>query len=349
MSAQRRLRRVLITGAQGFVGRFCAAHWLRLRPEAQLLGLGRSAALPGFTHRVCWGERDLPAPLPRALVPLLASPRYRYLTQDLLDRPGLEAVLASFHPDAVVHLASALRGADPVALETSTTRATGSLLEAVAAACPQQPLVLLGSSGGVYGVPEVLPIPEQHPCAPTYPYARAKLAAEEVAREVAGRHGLPLVVARIFNPVGPGQDERHLAGRIGGQLAAIARGLAPPELSLMPLDATRDFQDVRDVAAALVRIAERGEPGSTLNVASGAKTPTSRVWEILLAAARARGAPPVSVTWLPARPGDVPRHQGDVARLRSLGHIDHHPLEESLEALLDWYLGEVAAVAEEHP
>jgi GDP-4-dehydro-6-deoxy-D-mannose reductase len=327
------------------VGRYAAAAWLKRDPQVEILGLGRSPRVAGFTHRVQYGDAQVPAPLPRDLAPLLTSPRCRYARQDLLDRPGLEGLLRDFRPDAVVHLASALRDEDPAVLEAGNPGATRSLLEAIAAACPRPVVVVHGSSGGVYGVPQVLPIPEDHPCAPTYPYARAKLAAERVARESAERYRLPLVVARIFNPVGPGQDERHLAGSLASQLAAIVRGQAPPAVSLMPLDGTRDFQDVRDVAAALVRLAERSDAGSTVNVASGVETPTVQIWELLAAAALARGAPPVRVEWLPARPGDVPRHQGDVGRLRALGHEDRVSLEASLADSLDWYLDEVAAEA----
>ena len=85
-----------------------------------------------------------------------------------------------------------------------------------------RPRLVLGSSGAVYGRPTALPLREDTPPGEvTHLYAATRQAAEQMAQLLAARHGLPLSVARIFNPVGPGLDERHLPSALAAQVADI--------------------------------------------------------------------------------------------------------------------------------
>ena len=145
--------------------------------------------------------------------------------------------------------------------------------------------------------------------------------------------------ARIFNPVGPGQDERHLCG--AGPAGGGDRGRARvPEITVGPLHTTRDYLDVRDTASALRVLATAGEPGGTYNVASGVETPGSHVLARLEALAgvtlelRTRALPP--------RRFDMDRHVADVSRLEALGWVPGQDLDASLGAVLDYYAEEVA-------
>ena len=60
-------------------------------------------------------------------------------------------------------------------------------------------------SSYVYGVPQHLPIREDHPLSAFNPYSQTKILAETVARFYEQHHGLPLVIVRPFNLYGPGQ------------------------------------------------------------------------------------------------------------------------------------------------
>lgn len=337
--------RVLLTGAQGFIGRYTAARWLAAHPDVEIVGIGRSPRREGFTHFVHRGEARVRAPLPRTLRPALADPRYRYERLDLLDRPALVALLRAARPDVIVHLATSLRDEDPAALLRNNVEGVISLLEAVAGAGVRPPRIVLGSTGAVYGVPARLPIDEDTPGNPVDHYAVSKRAAEDAAGVLARRHGLEVVVARIFNPVGPGQDERHLAGHLARQAAAIADGLAPPVIEVGPLQTTRDFHDVRDVADALRVLAERGEPGRPYNVAGGVEIGGEAVLAGICAAAGIEGR--VEIRRLPGRPSDIPRHFADIGRLRALGWAPRHPLARSLADLVAWYRDEVPAAGRE--
>src|SRR5690554_5601968 len=127
--------RVLITGAQGFLGRYLAADWLRADEDAAVLGIGRSPQLDGhFTHAVHWADRRIEAPLPVELAAALRCDRYRYRALDVTDTPSLERLIAEFRPTVLVHLAASLRDDPPARLVATNIGTVVSLLEAIAAA-----------------------------------------------------------------------------------------------------------------------------------------------------------------------------------------------------------------------
>ena len=180
---------------------------------------------------------------------------------------------------------------------------------------------------------------EDDPCWPIDLYAASKRAAEDVSRILGDRHGIPVVVARVFNLVGPGLQDRHLPAALAGQLAAISLGQSAPVVRMASLRTTRDFVDVADAAAAVHRLAALGQPGCW-NVASGRETPVQEVFDELVAAAALDGR--LQVELLPERPADLPRSYADVSRLREAGHTPTTDLHASLRAMLDYYRTSVA-------
>jgi nucleoside-diphosphate-sugar epimerase len=276
--------RYFVTGAQGFVGRYAIAHLLEEDGSAEVFGIGRSPTDDShFTHRVHWGAREVPAALP----PFLRrepDQRYRYEIADLADPSKIRRLLKSFRPDVIVHLASGLRD-DPVDhLFRTNVEGTVHLIEATVAAGVSIQRIVFGSSGGIYGRSALAgePLDEDARCQPIDLYSASKLASEHVARILSEKHGLPAVWARMFNIVGPGQEERHFCGKVAAQAAAIADGLMPAKIEVGDLSPTRDFLDVRDVAAALSLLARRGEPGVAYNVASGLEIAMSQVLDVAL-------------------------------------------------------------------
>jgi 3-dehydroquinate synthase len=329
-------RRLVVTGAQGFIGRYFVAHVLEALPDVRILGVGRSPEQRDhFTHHITWRGPVL-APLTAPLAAAARDPRYGYVPLDLNDRPRLSELLAQFRPDTVVHLAAALRDDPPEHLVSSNVGSLVSLIEAIVGGDLPPPLLVLGSSGAVYGAATTVPIDEQSACSPLDPYAVSKVAAENMASVLVQRYGLQTICARIFNPLGPGQDERHVCGRICSQIAAIAAGLADPVLELGTLTATRDFVDVRDVARALFCLIERGQAGATYNVGSGMETSVQQVLDLALRGARLTGA--VRLRPMPARPSDISRLVGRTDRLAALGFTCIHDLADSLQEIVDYYL-----------
>ena len=103
------MTRLLLTGAQGFLGRHAAGAWLAADAANTVFGLGRRPRIAGFTHTVTRGERTVEAPLPNALAEILAGGRFHYEAIDLLDRPALVRALQQARPDVILHAAGAVR------------------------------------------------------------------------------------------------------------------------------------------------------------------------------------------------------------------------------------------------
>jgi 3-dehydroquinate synthase len=340
--------RILVTGAQGFIGRYVVAHCLAADPEASVVGIGRSRPLAdAFTHRVEWAGEHVAAPLPDALRQAAASGRYRYERLDVRDTAGVLDLIRGFAPTAVIHLSGALRDEATDRLLHLNVLGTESLYEAIAGAGIAPPTVVLGSSGSIYGArpDDRLPVAPESGDAPPDLYAVSKLAAEHAARVLAARHGVPTVRARIFCVAGPGQEERHLCGWLGRQVAEIRAGIRPPVVHAGPLDTSRDFVDVRDVARALHLLAWRGTSGRCYNVASGVETRGEEVYGQLLDLAGLAGS--VRRSTAPARPADVPRLFADVGALRELGWAPEVPLRATLDDLLAYYRERVAPLRTE--
>jgi GDP-4-dehydro-6-deoxy-D-mannose reductase len=178
-------------------------------------------------------------------------------------------------PDRVVHLAAIASVKeslnDPGAAWVVNAAGTARLVHAAARlrdAGSCDPLVLLVSSGEVYGAGGPAPRLETDPTLPCSSYAASKLAAEIAALEAWRRTGLRVIVARPFTHTGPGQSTRYLVPALVERLrAAKARGTTSiPTGNLAPV---RDFLDVRDVVEAYIALLSFGAPGETYNIARG--------------------------------------------------------------------------------
>src|SRR5688572_20546353 len=102
--------RVLITGAQGFVGRYAVAQFLSGGEGMTVVGVGRSRQLSqSFTHYIQWNGVRRRAPLPHPLATALLSDRYRYVQLDIRSQSRLNELIKEVRPSIILHLAGALR------------------------------------------------------------------------------------------------------------------------------------------------------------------------------------------------------------------------------------------------
>lgn len=327
--------RILITGAQGFVGCYLIHRALHSRPDAEILGIGRSPQADGyFSHDVTVQGMRVRARVPETL----RGPRdirYQYQQIDLDDTAALRRIADRFQPDSVVHLASGLRGDYWRALVQTNVTGTASLLTALGETCQRPPAVVIASTGGVYGAiaPEDLPVLEAAPANPADVYSATKLAAEQISRVLCAEYGMRLAVARLFNIVGPGQSERHVCGRFASAIAEAATH-SNPTVRTGCLTSTRDYVDVRDAASALLVLTESGT--GPYNVASGIETSTDTMLRLLSRHAGLEGKLQIDATE-PTLPG-VSRHAGCAERLTALGYTPAFTLEKSLSDVFDYYV-----------
>jgi nucleoside-diphosphate-sugar epimerase len=322
--------RYLVTGAQGFIGRHMISHLLRHSPKSIVLGVGRSPRQDSFfNYSLSCGDRRVPAMLPEYLRPAAVA-QYRYDSVDITSDDFATAVV-DFRPTRVIHLAARLRGAPDELIFQNNVRSTVSLLEAISQ-CDVE-LFLFASSGGVYGKQDNLPIEESAIPLALDSYSESKLAAEELVRQFAIRSGIRTTIARIFNVLGPGQDDLHFAGRIASQIASILAGKADPIVRTGPLSSSRDFLDVRDVCHGLWAILESHQQ-EVYNLASGVETSVGELLELFLDAAGLRTC--VRIESDSARIEPIPRHVANIGRLASKGFAPHYKLDLCCREMLTY-------------
>ena len=310
--------RVLVTGADGFVGRWVVR---------ALLGGGEEvtgAVQPGPPRRDGLTEAE------RAAV---------HWAPLELGEPASVRQLAAGSFDAVIHLAAIASGSDalrdPGVPWAVNAAGTARLLAELGRRCragEADPLVLLVSSAEVYGAGSPRPRVESDPVRPCSPYAASKAGAELAALETGVRTGLRVVVARAFPHTGPGQDERFVAPAFARRLRG-ARLAGARVVKVGNLEPVRDFLDVRDVAAAYLALLERGAPGETYNVASGRGISLEALFETLAAIVGVDAIPERDPEL--TRPADIPHLVGDAAKLEAAtGWAPAIPLERSLRELV---------------
>ncbi len=209
---------------------------------------------------------------------------------------------------------------------------TVTLLDGVRAEAPEA-RTLVVSTGEVYGGTPDGPVAEEHPFAPLSPYAASKAAAELAAGRAARAEGRDVVVARPFQHIGPGQEERFAVGSWTRQIARLERA-GGGTLEVGDLGVQRDLTDVRDVVRAYRLLLDRSVPAGTYNVASGEARPLAEVVGILVGLAQCD----VEVRQNPARVRavDVRVLAGDASRLRdATGWRPEIPLEQTLADALE--------------
>ena len=325
--------RYLVTGAQGFIGRYLVHELLSRSEDCVILGIGRSPRQDvNFLHRLTWAGHSVDAPLPEALH-VSTSPRYSYLSVDLLGSE-LQNVLSEFGPTAVIHLAASLRGDTDESILRHNLRNTDSLLQALLANGIGLQMILLASSGGVYGKQGLQPITEDAPPTPIDNYARSKLLSEEMVKSFAQKSATPTAIARIFNVFGPGQDEFHLAGRLVSQIGSLEVCSSPLVIHTRSLDSTRDFIDVRDVSMALALLLEQQREG-IYNVGSGVETSAGDLLTLFLQSAGLAGKVKIEPDTRVIDP--IPRHAASIHKIAATGFGPIHSPAATCCDMLEYY------------
>lgn len=233
-------KRVLVTGASGFTGRYMTA---QLKNQGCVV--------------IGAGKRGLP-------VTDAAAPA-EFLVLDFQNKEEVVQAVEKARADYVVHLAAMAFVGHGNAEDFYHVNLLGTrnLLQALANASYRPERVLLASSANVYGNATEGVIDESVPPAPANDYAVSKLAMEYSAR--LWQEQVPLVIARPFNYTGVGQESSFLVPKIVSHFASRAA-----TIELGNTEVWRDFGDVRAVTLAYQKLLQApGAVGETVNVCSG--------------------------------------------------------------------------------
>ena len=288
-------RRVVVTGAAGFIGSHLT-----------------DALLNNGTTVIAVDKRDHNDPAAAAnLAPLHGRPGYHPVTADLRDC-ALQPLLLD--ADAVFHLAG-IPGVRPSwgpqfsEYIDANVLATQRLMDTATAM--RVPRVVVASSSSVYGVTDGLPsIESDHP-APASPYAVTKLAEEQLSLAHAARHGsaTTVVALRYFTVYGPRQRPDMFIHRA---LHAAATG--QPLRLYGDGHQRRDFTYVTDAVAATIAAATTEEANLVINVGSSANT---SLHEIIALAEQLTGQA-IDLQAQGTRDGDIPSTCADRTRAKQL-------------------------------
>jgi dTDP-glucose 4,6-dehydratase len=310
----RRFKRLLITGAAGFIG----SNFVRLlrheRPETETWVLDK------LTY----------AGNPANLAEFEAMPGYRFFRGDICDRPLVDELAGQV--DAIVNFAAETHVdrslTDPFAFINTDVLGTAVLCEAARASGHE--VFLLVSTDEVYGDVSVGRSREDAPLRPRSPYSASKAGGEMLARSYAVSHGLPLLVTRGSNTYGPYQyPEKIVPVHITNAIDDM----------LLPLyndgTAVRDYLYVEDHCRAIDRVLHEAPAGEIYNIGTGRETSGTEIARTVL---DLLGKPESLIQFVADRPGHDYRYALDVTKLRDFGWAPRISFLEGMERTVRWYV-----------
>lgn len=239
--------------------------------------------------------------------------------------------------DVVIHCAGATRAETSQGFFEANLFPTLGLLEAMADR-PVSPRVMLIGSAAEYGIvpPARQPVTEDHPCNPQTMYGIAK-HAQTMAALAAAERGLPILVARLFNPLGPGMPSHLAVPSFARRIVAAMEG--DKVLRVGDLSVERDFIDVNEAARILLELVRMPDwPWPLVNLCSGFSYKLSDMLSTMM---QCSGIP-FRITVDPAllRRGDMPLLVGSTDRLTS---VELRPAQPQIQSITSGILAEAFA------
>lgn len=221
-------KRILVTGADGFIGSHLTEHLVRRGYDVR--------AFVFYNSFGSWGWLDQSEPVIKKNLDVFAG--------DIRDPHGVKTALEGC--DVVLHLAALIAIPysyhSPDAYVDTNIKGTLNVLQAARASGTR---VVHTSTSEVYGTAQYVPINEDHPLVGQSPYSATKIGADQLADSFYRSFGLPVSILRPFNTFGPRQSARAVIPSIITQIASGKR-----ILKLGALHPTRDFSFVTDTARA---------------------------------------------------------------------------------------------------
>jgi NAD dependent epimerase/dehydratase len=242
-------RKVLVTGADGFIGSHLAERLVALGADVRAFCFYNSNGSLG------WLDGAEPAVKNRLDVRLGDIRDARFVEESCR---GVDTV---FHLAALIAIPYSYTA--PESFVDTNVKGTLNVLEgARRAGCRR---MVNTSTSEVYGTPDSLPIRETHPLQGQSPYSASKIAADKFCEAYYCSFKVPVVTLRPFNTYGPRQSTRAVLPTILVQLLA-----GKMAVKLGRLDPKRDLTFVADTVEGFVKAAEvEGIEGEVFQLGTG--------------------------------------------------------------------------------
>ena len=319
------MRRVLVTGAAGFIGSWLTERLLERGDEV----VGLDNFDPFYDRAI--KERNLAA--------AHGSAAFRLVECDLREGSDVFALFADGAFDAVAHLAAkaGVRPslADPSGYYDTNLIGTANLLEAMREAGCRR--LVFASSSSVYGNNRKVPFHEDDRVdAPISPYAATKKAGEELCHVYHAVHGFSILALRFFTAYGPRQRPEMAIHAFTRRLFA---GEPIPVFGDGSME--RDFTYIDDVVDGVASAVDHVTGNETFDIVNLGESEPIRLSRLVEALEEATGHE-ATIDRREVPPGDVERTFADVSRARSL--LRYEPrvgLDEGLRRFVEWYRREM--------
>jgi len=311
-------KKVLVTGADGFIGSHLVEALLAERAEVK--------AFVYYNSFNSWGWLDT---LPESKLRDI-----EIFSGDIRDPNGVRSAMKGI--DAVFHLA-ALIGIpfsynSPDSYVDTNVKGTLNVLQAARDLGTAR--VIVTSTSEVYGTAQYAPIDEKHPLQGQSPYSASKIGADKIAEAFHLSFKLPVVTARPFNTYGPRQSARAILPTIIAQLINGAK-----EIKLGALKPTRDLNYVSDTCAGFIALAKcDAAAGKTVNIGSGREISIKSLAELVVSTMGKKAEIVPDEKRLRPENSEVERLLCDNAQIKALtGWRPRVSLEEGVSRTIEWF------------
>jgi NAD dependent epimerase/dehydratase len=308
--------RVLVTGADGFIGSHLSEQLVSAGAKVRALSLYNS-----FND---WGWLEQVSRLKEIEV----------VTGDIRDAHFCDELTRDidivFHLAALIPIPYSYRAPDSFV----DTNVKGTLYLCQAARRNGVKRFIQTSTSEVYGTAQYVPIDEKHPLQPQSPYSATKIGSDCIALSFYYSFAFPLVVARPFNTYGPRQSARAVIPSIIIQIAD-----KKPKISLGSLATTRDFTFVEDTCRGFISIAEmEGGEGEVFHIGSNHEISIGDLVKLISEIMGSSMQVVCDEQRLRPEKSEVQRLRCENSKLKNAsGFVPQTPLRAGLERTIRWF------------
>lgn len=315
------MKKIIITGANGFVSRYFIEYLNQNALGFDILGLDIASVTDLDIH---------------------------YQQINLTDKDFIHRVLTEYQPDYILHLASVSSVAQswhkPVESFVNNTNIFLNLIESVRELNLKSRILSVGSSEEYGDYPaDKMPLRENYELHPNNPYSVARVSQEYLSRVYANSFGVDIVMTRSFNHIGPRQKDTFVVSSFVKQIVEIAIGKRDNLVHVGNIEVIRDFLDVRDVVDAYYKILTQGKSGEVYNVCKGEGV---NLKEIINLASKALSIDVnLKIDEERIRPNESIMIIGDNSKLRNeLNWSPKYSLDKTLCDIIEYWKSEVSEV-----